>query len=492
MFDRWKAAAALVAWLAVWGPAIAGNGGGPVAAVSDNAGAEIDAVQAAMMQRVRELGLPMLDAGTAAKGAAAQLQFPLQAGRAERSLQSHALSSHVDMTSGDTVRDFACGGRAYNNHTGTDLFLWPFPWRSMDRQELAAVAALGGTIIGKHDGEYDRQCSTSTTTAANYIIVQHDNGLTGYYWHLKKGSVTARAVGSRVKTGDYLGYVGSSGISSGPHLHFEIRDPGGKVIEPSRGSCNATATSWTHQAATVDTAIIDVSTHSAAPSGGSQCKDSPANYQDEFQRGKMIYAMGVFRDQYAGANAVISILRPNGSTAASWKTGSPSSGVWVASYWYMGYGLPSNAPAGLWRARVTIAGQSAEHTFVVAASISASEVTASVANPVRTMAAGQASNFRVTVRNGGTARAVGCRVSLDRPILAAVVFRRLDASANPVGLAGEAFSVAAGGSTDARLTITPKTGFAATTAEFPLRVTCTNTPAAPFSRNSTMLVLSSP
>ncbi|MGQ0484806.1 MAG: peptidoglycan DD-metalloendopeptidase family protein [Hyphomicrobiales bacterium] len=489
MSNRWGAAAALVAWLAVCGPALAGNGGGPVAAVSDRASDEIDAIHPTIVQRARGLGLPVLDAAAAA---IELLQFPLRATAAEKSLQSHAVSNYVDMSAGSGIRDFSCGNSTFDGHKGTDLFLWPFPWRAMDQRETEVVAALGGTIIGKRDGDYDRQCSWSTSDTGNHVVVQHDNGLIAYYWHLQKGTVTSKAIGSRVETGEKLGYVGSSGKSTGPHLHFEVRNASGAVIEPARGTCNDTATRWAHQAAKIDTAIIDVSTHSAPPSGGSQCRDPSQNYDDVFERGRTVYAMGVFRDQYAGAKAVISILQPNGSTAASWKTGSPSSGIWAASYWYMGYNLPSTAPAGLWRARVTIAGQSAEHTFAVASSISAGRVTASVASPTRTVRAGQASNFRVTVNNGGTAKAVGCRVSLGRPILATTAFRRLDASGNPVGLAGEAFSVAASRSTNVNLTITPKTGFAAKAAEFPLRVTCTNTPAAPFSRTATMLVLSSP
>ena len=58
MLNRWKAAAALAAWLSVCGPALAGNGGGPVAAVNDRASAEIDAIHPAMVQRARGLGLP--------------------------------------------------------------------------------------------------------------------------------------------------------------------------------------------------------------------------------------------------------------------------------------------------------------------------------------------------------------------------------------------------------------------------------------------------
>jgi murein DD-endopeptidase MepM/ murein hydrolase activator NlpD len=62
----------------------------------------------------------------------------------------------------------------------------------------------------------------------NHIIVRHDNGVETLYAHLNS---TAVAKGERVLRGQRIGAVGSTGNSSGPHLHFEVikngtqRDP---------------------------------------------------------------------------------------------------------------------------------------------------------------------------------------------------------------------------------------------------------------------------
>ena len=55
------------------------------------------------------------------------------------------------------------------------------------------------------------------------IILVHDNGLSTYYGHQSRFTV---GVGARVNRGQVIGYVGSSGHSTGPHLHFEIRTGG--------------------------------------------------------------------------------------------------------------------------------------------------------------------------------------------------------------------------------------------------------------------------
>lgn len=63
-----------------------------------------------------------------------------------------------------------------------------------------------------------------TTSYGRYVIVDHGNGYTTLYAHLNSIAVT---VGQVVDQGDVLGYVGSSGGSTGPHLHFEERRDGG-------------------------------------------------------------------------------------------------------------------------------------------------------------------------------------------------------------------------------------------------------------------------
>ncbi len=55
----------------------------------------------------------------------------------------------------------------------------------------------------------------------NVIILQHGNNITTLYGHMSRFG-TAR-VGARVKQGDVVGYVGKSGLATGPHLHYEYR-----------------------------------------------------------------------------------------------------------------------------------------------------------------------------------------------------------------------------------------------------------------------------
>jgi len=59
--------------------------------------------------------------------------------------------------------------------------------------------------------------------AGNFVNVNHGNGLTTKYFHLSKISVSR---GAKVIEGQSVGLVGSTGNSSGPHLHFEVWDNG--------------------------------------------------------------------------------------------------------------------------------------------------------------------------------------------------------------------------------------------------------------------------
>ena len=79
-------------------------------------------------------------------------------------------------------------------------------------------AALGGTV--KESGPSDAY--------GNYVILSHGNGLETLYAHNSKLLVKA---GDTVKKGDVISQVGSSGESTGPHCHFEVRI-NGVCIDP--------------------------------------------------------------------------------------------------------------------------------------------------------------------------------------------------------------------------------------------------------------------
>ena len=77
-------------------------------------------------------------------------------------------------------------------------------------------AAKAGTVI----------ISTYSSSYGNYVVVSHGSGNTTLYAHMSSRNVS---VGDYVNQGDVLGITGSTGISSGPHLHFEITENGTRV-----------------------------------------------------------------------------------------------------------------------------------------------------------------------------------------------------------------------------------------------------------------------
>lgn len=64
----------------------------------------------------------------------------------------------------------------------------------------------------------------------NLVIVYHSNGITTRYGHLSRISIEA---GQRVKRGDQIGNAGSTGRSTGPHVHYEIRE-NDQTVDPLR------------------------------------------------------------------------------------------------------------------------------------------------------------------------------------------------------------------------------------------------------------------
>ncbi|HCD71425.1 MAG TPA: peptidase M23, partial [Thermovirga lienii] len=62
------------------------------------------------------------------------------------------------------------------------------------------------------------------------IVLDHGSDLTTVYAHLSRVSVTE---GSKVKSGQVIGNVGKTGLTTGAHLHFEVRVDG-KAVDPMK------------------------------------------------------------------------------------------------------------------------------------------------------------------------------------------------------------------------------------------------------------------
>lgn len=91
----------------------------------------------------------------------------------------------------------------------------------------------GGIDIGAPSGTYIHAASDGTVISAgwreggsgNTVILDHGSGLTTFYLHIKSGGILVKN-GQKVKAGDIIAKVGSTGLSTGPHLHFEVRKNG--------------------------------------------------------------------------------------------------------------------------------------------------------------------------------------------------------------------------------------------------------------------------
>ena len=107
------------------------------------------------------------------------------------------------------------GGVGSTNHKGTDIGRVGYT--------SPIYAAKAGTVI----------VSQYSSSYGNYVVVSHGSGNTTLYGHMSSRKVE---VGQYVNQGDVLGITGSTGNSTGPHLHFEVTENGVRVNPLSHGA----------------------------------------------------------------------------------------------------------------------------------------------------------------------------------------------------------------------------------------------------------------
>lgn len=109
-------------------------------------------------------------------------------------------------------------GGASSKHNGIDITL----------KDPNVPAVLGGTVVNNAYNKY----------RGNYITIRQLDGTTATYQHLAKPSPLA--VGTSIKEGQIIGLQGSTGVSTGNHLHFEVSTAGGYLnpVDYMRGGSN--------------------------------------------------------------------------------------------------------------------------------------------------------------------------------------------------------------------------------------------------------------
>jgi murein DD-endopeptidase MepM/ murein hydrolase activator NlpD len=301
-----------------------------------------------------------------------QFIFPVRGnGAGEQDSGFHVMGNFVDHNPAfpNQLRDYNCGTRTYDlpsgyNHKGIDIINYPFAWNKMDNNETVAIAAADGQIIFKADGNFDRNCDFSNPNW-NIVVLRHADGTISWYGHLKRDTLTAKAVGENVTQGEFLGVVGSSGSSTVPHLHFEIYNADNQLQDPYQGTCNLmnNFSYWLVQPAYRDSYINKLVTHSALPVGQTCPNPAITNEKNVFAPGSQVIVAASYRDQVAGQVSQLSLIQPDGTVNQSWTHVSPN--TYTASSWAFPRLLPANAMTGVWKFRVVYESRTFEHTFLV-------------------------------------------------------------------------------------------------------------------------------
>ena len=255
-----------------------------------------------------------------------------------------------DENAPNSIEDYNCGSRTYDtdsgyNHQGIDIYTWPFSYKMMDDNQAEIVAAAAGQIIDKRDGNYDRNCDFSNG-GWNAVYVMHDDGSIAWYGHMKSGSLTEKEVGETVAQGEYLGIIGSSGYSTGPHLHFELYDGNGTLIDPYAGNCNTINVNswWETQKPYTNPNLNAVLTHSAAPEFPGCPNTEITNTSSVFNYNETIYLATYLRDQYAGSVMSLSVKAPDGTVIYNWDKIFDNN--YYGSYWWWSISLDENEIPG--------------------------------------------------------------------------------------------------------------------------------------------------
>ena len=121
----------------------------------------------------------------------------------------------------DSGVDFTCPLESGSITVGFQEYVDPFTHEKKFHQGVDIRALQGTDILAAADGTVAKVVTEYTRNKGrgSYLVIRHGNGLTSLYSHMNKISVSE---GQTVTAGQVVGQVGTTGRSTGPHLHFEI------------------------------------------------------------------------------------------------------------------------------------------------------------------------------------------------------------------------------------------------------------------------------
>ena len=180
----------------------------------DEADAEIDTMIRALEEQRR---------AEAAAAAAAEAAAQQAAGVVPVGAEEGASGSSGASATGSLAWPVPNSSLVTSRYGGRDA---PTAGASTNHQALDIGASAGSSIVAAGEGTV--VFSGSNSGYGNYVIIDHGDGTTTLYAHMQESAVTE---GQHVSSEQVIGYVGSTGIATGPHLHYEVR-VNGETTDP--------------------------------------------------------------------------------------------------------------------------------------------------------------------------------------------------------------------------------------------------------------------
>ncbi len=330
------------------------------------------------------------ETGALAKIGAGDLQWPLRMADnyvAEPGVYDYfQIWNYADLNTAEGIReDWNCNtgdsARNYDNHNGADIVPLPFRWNMMEMGYVDVVAAADGEILFLDDGNFDRNCAAPHVMGdydgyghyGNFVAILHADNSVTLYGHMKSGTVVDFEPGTEVVAGQYLGKVGSSGNSSDPHLHFEVREclecP---YFEPwyDVAGCNTAidASWWADQRPYNETQVLRVMTHSGYPDYFS-CGSYEAGINEtvkernHFASGSSVYVGVYMRDLLNGDGLNVNIYNSSNVIQKSWSV--VASDDYNYGYEFNNVEVMTGDPDGTYRLAAIHDGKTYNHYFTI-------------------------------------------------------------------------------------------------------------------------------
>ena len=212
-----------------------------IAAENEKAKADIEKLQADKQAELTAYNERIDEAG-AELGSMQENIAAIQAAMAAEENNIAAIEAEMKRREAEAKAKAEASGETYETISAGDIsFTWPIPGASRITSEFGGreaplegastshkgvdigaptgtpiVAAASGTVV----------ISTYSASAGNYIMINHGGGVYSVYMHM---SSLSASVGDEVSKGQTIGLCGSTGNSTGPHLHFGIRINGSYV-----------------------------------------------------------------------------------------------------------------------------------------------------------------------------------------------------------------------------------------------------------------------